>query len=183
MIGTSKFDVCSKDKIQVFDNQHEVLLALALRRQTSDRRIVGHERSTLDQMIDIEFCDMSNKFPQIPALRSIVMSSRNQVTEGSSRDNSRSTSRERHGPSRGSTTNGKNRNSGQHHSRSPPTKGSGGRGGVRDVSSLRRSADSSVMGGSWNDSLESGSGSIYKPPALNPAEKFGRELDLSFPQI
>jgi hypothetical protein len=184
MIGTSKFDVCSKDKIQVFDDQNEVLLALALRRQTSDRRIVGHERSTLNQMIDLEFCDMSNKFPQIPALRSIVMSSRNHMTEGcSSRDNnSRGMSRDRLGLSRSSATNSKGRNDSQHRSRSPPGKGRG-RGGGRDASSSRRSADSSVMGGSLTDSLESGSGSIYKPPVLNPAEKFGRELDLSFPQI
>lgn len=176
MIGTKKFDICSKDKIQVFEDQNEVLLALALRRQTSDRRVVSCERDTLDQMIDIEFCDMSKKFPQIPALRSLVMSSRgDQIQEGFSRD----------GLSRGSTTHSKARSGSQNRSKSPFRK-SDNRSGVRRTDALsRRSADGSAMGGSFADtnSLESGSGSIYKPPALNPAEKFGRELDRCFPQI
>src|SRR4051812_33223027 len=73
MIGTSKFDVCSGDKVALFDGQNDVMLALALRRHTSDRNIVYKERSTLNQMIDTEFNEMRTKFPEIPGLGDIPL--------------------------------------------------------------------------------------------------------------
>ncbi len=168
MIGNKKFDACSKDTVsKVFQNQQDVQLALALRKHVSDKGIVYRERTALDQMTDIEFCEMRHKFPNIEF---------NGIATLTSSKGSRPA-----GSGRGGGSDGYSGVSSANNSTAGGTRNRGGNavsaGSALEEQSRRNSFGSRAE---TYDSRETGSGSVYRPPTFD-TEAFDRELETDFP--
>ncbi len=182
MIGTRRFDAYNIDTAYLVDDS-TVKLALALRKQVNDNAIVKRERGTLDQMIDIQYSEMKQKFPTVEEFQSIVTTTSNGVPFHKGKA----------GLNGGRSFSSSSSRGGSHQSvpltstkRTLTGSGSNIINGKHSSATSRNSSPSVVShNASFGDlnSLESGSGSIYRPPPPNAVAVFARELDAQFDKV
>lgn len=177
MIGTRRFDVYNKDTAHLV-NDNKVKLALALRKQVDDNAIVKRERSTLDQMIDIQYSEMKQKFPAVEEFQSIVIVNHNSSPFRKGKQGLNCGLSFSSSTSRGTGSNVLNRTMTRGGSSKQSTMSI--RSGNNSASGSHSTVDKTLSHDASCASLESGSGSIYRPPPGNAAELFSQELDARF---
>lgn len=84
MIGTTKFDICSQDMLEVFKSDETTKLALELRKFSRDKEVIRRERTTLVQLMDQELQEVKSRFPAVAEKVQPRLTIRKEPTEISS---------------------------------------------------------------------------------------------------